>query len=921
MYPRRFPDPNNQIIQKIEDPFQLPLLEVLYKIKVVNSLVKSELHLTYLNESDKSQEITLETPTNYDLVISKLKIKIGDNEIEAQIQDKEKAREKYEDAIASGNQAGLMLYKDDQEDVLQLNLGNVLPNQMIQVEIETLEMTKAFEGAYQLNIPKSMIFLLTENRDTSKLIVEIATSSKITELFCQKTLQISHDQQNEDSSHVLIELDKGVEIAEQDIDIYYRTNDSDKPKALYQVNQDRVALMFQLLPSFLPEPQESDIQIYRDELPQDMDVDPRLLKKFLVVFLVDRSGSMSGEKMKITNQALVLFLKSLPTNSTLFQIISFGTRYDTIKQENDEDKKIDCTPYEYNQENLDFACAKVEQFSANKGGTNIFDPLKAAFEIQIPDGYSKQIFLLTDGQIQDSQKCFEQIKQKLGKLTQIHTFGIGNDCDTRLVSQIAMLGDGQCTILKNQEIPQLRQKVVATLATSISPKFKNIKSDLIIQYPILINSSNLPANDTTIARSQLFAQFYVLDQKSFDESDQDLAFELSFDDPQNSQQTKIVLFKKDFKNLEEDGSQIEKLAAHFHLKQLDRNNLFKDIVQVSIDYQVLSQQTAMIAVHKNQDKDMQSSEMEKQLIDLVNRENQDRLRILRSYDYSQYLQLNMVIAPQAYAQTSAFAYQGNSFDSLSKTKCKKRSINQRDISRSNSRDRDRNRNSGSHMLSYSQTNQRGGLGGAIRGGRGGFAGAISGGRGGFAGAISGGRGRGRPRRNTGGGAINLDFMCQDYEEDEDLSYDQHLENHQFKRNKVKGSSNEEIKDEFQTKNKEQTINKDRDSILQQIYKDQTIDGRWREEKIVFQMMNKFDTNKFKVEVLKIIENQNNGQNVNVDLIWVTIAILLILAHSYSSSQQEWQLIAKKGKTFIKNNGVKNPDQLIKELLLVCSFEN
>jgi hypothetical protein len=38
---------------------------------------------------------------------------------------------------------------------------------------------------------------------------------------------------------------------------------------------------------------------------------------------VDRSGSMDGEKMKTTIQALILFIKSLPSDS-LFEVISFG---------------------------------------------------------------------------------------------------------------------------------------------------------------------------------------------------------------------------------------------------------------------------------------------------------------------------------------------------------------------------------------------------------------------------------------------------------------------------------------------------------------------------------------------------------------------------------------------------------------------
>ncbi|KAJ3794300.1 hypothetical protein GGU11DRAFT_796734 [Lentinula aff. detonsa] len=54
------------------------------------------------------------------------------------------------------------------------------------------------------------------------------------------------------------------------------------------------------------------------------------------VFVVDRSGSMRGERIRLVREALVVLLRGLPTFGTTFNIVSFGTNatklWDTSRQ-------------------------------------------------------------------------------------------------------------------------------------------------------------------------------------------------------------------------------------------------------------------------------------------------------------------------------------------------------------------------------------------------------------------------------------------------------------------------------------------------------------------------------------------------------------------------------------------------------------
>ena len=48
------------------------------------------------------------------------------------------------------------------------------------------------------------------------------------------------------------------------------------------------------------------------------------------IFLVDRSGSMGGERIETAKRALVMLLRSLPMQGTWFNIVSFGSHSDSL---------------------------------------------------------------------------------------------------------------------------------------------------------------------------------------------------------------------------------------------------------------------------------------------------------------------------------------------------------------------------------------------------------------------------------------------------------------------------------------------------------------------------------------------------------------------------------------------------------------
>jgi hypothetical protein len=101
---------------------------------------------------------------------------------------------------------------------------------------------------------------------------------------------------------------------------------------------------------------------------------------------------MGGTRIKKACEALTLFLQSLPQD-TYFNVISFGSGYNKMFNES----------IKYDNKNLKTAIKLIDSMSANMGGTEIFEPLQSILQHKTIPGYPKQIFLLTDGGVSNTE--------------------------------------------------------------------------------------------------------------------------------------------------------------------------------------------------------------------------------------------------------------------------------------------------------------------------------------------------------------------------------------------------------------------------------------------------------------------------------------------------------------------------------------
>ncbi len=127
-------------------------------VQVDNCFAVISMTQVFKNQTEKPIEgeymFPIET-TLKNTAVSQIKFKLGDKEIISQVALKEKAKQKYEDAISRGNAAVMVEESEKSKDILKMTVGGIQPQQEVSVTVQILQVLEVESGAYQLRVPQS----------------------------------------------------------------------------------------------------------------------------------------------------------------------------------------------------------------------------------------------------------------------------------------------------------------------------------------------------------------------------------------------------------------------------------------------------------------------------------------------------------------------------------------------------------------------------------------------------------------------------------------------------------------------------------------------------------------------------------------------------------------------------------------------
>ncbi len=558
-------------------------------VKINEVYAETEIIQYYKNTLKSSIELSIKLPILKNCQINKFVMTMDNKVVISKVLEKEKAMNKYTDSISSGNFAFVSDYDENDTNYYSICLGNIPKSKELTLKSYYIQNITFNDLSYSFSLMENFPYFIYEDnseKDKDKDVysvenkningkINLETLSKLTRLVILNKTQYNKIEKKYSDENKKCEINFSKTNSSQydiPLSLLFRTEKINEPKLYYQI--DSIKNFNYISFNYTPLLVELK-QINSNEIDEDENIKYESFEELedipsLFIFLIDQSGSMSGTPINLVSKALLLFLQSLPKDS-YFQLIGFGSDYEYYNKE----------PTEYNKENIKEIFEKIKKLKADKGGTNIYSPLKDIFSKEVYNNISlpKYIFLLTDGEINDKDKTLTLISLNNFNF-KILSLGIGDSFDKDLIERSALVGKGKSYFIKN--LSEMNKNVISAL-TFTQRKYINE-----IQYDINLNKKYEFNTNDLVFSNEIYNSSFITDEEINDEKKIEVNLKGSY---KGGKIEKKIEFLKDNIVKLENGDILGKIIIGNYLKK----NETKEEVNLSKQFQILSKNTALFA--------------------------------------------------------------------------------------------------------------------------------------------------------------------------------------------------------------------------------------------------------------------------------------------------------------------------------------
>ncbi|MFC1705221.1 VIT domain-containing protein [Planctomycetota bacterium] len=436
--PRPFPAPRSTHF-----PLQVKYHDVTVTVK--NQVATTEVDQVFYNPNPRDLEGTYIFPLPHDSVVAGFSMWMGGREVEAELLDKDRAREIYESIVRKMKDPALLEYMG--RGLFKARVYPIPGRGETRVKLRYEQVLKAQDGLVEYRYP-----LNTEKFSSAPLErcrVAVTIDGKAHGLFSP-----SHpiDKRHQPGRVMAAYEARNVKPA-RDFVLYYRKDETDRAVGLTLLTHKEAGRDGYFLMLLSPDPASEDAA----QPPKD------------VVFVLDTSGSMAGEKMDQARGALKYCVRSLGAKDR-FQIVDFATGVRTFREGLVTAEK-------------DVVAAAVTYVDGLKarGGTDIHGALTTALSMQSDKERPLMVVFLTDGEptigVTDAKEIEKAVKEaRLARSdrddVRLFVFGVGSDLNAVLLDRLAEANRGTREYVGERE--SIEVKVSSFFDKVSSPVFSDV---------------------------------------------------------------------------------------------------------------------------------------------------------------------------------------------------------------------------------------------------------------------------------------------------------------------------------------------------------------------------------------------------------------------------------------------------------------
>ncbi|MBX9788484.1 MAG: VWA domain-containing protein [Pirellulales bacterium] len=425
-----------------------------YKIKEIDvharlagQVAQVQVSQSFVNTGSQPLEVSFIFPLPYDGAIDRLTLLIDGKEVPAQLLPKDEARRKYEEIVRRNQDPALLEWLGS--GFFQTSVFPVPPGAERKITLRYSQLCRQDHGLTDFLFPLSTAKYTSQPVEKVNIELAIESPADIKNVYSPTH---TVDIQRPDAKHAVVRFKAENQVPSSDF------------RLLYDVGAGQVGMS---LVSYRPS--EGDEGFFLLLASPEIKAATSEHASKTVVFVVDRSGSMSGEKIEQAKGALRFVLNNL-REGDLFNIVAYDSEIQSFRPELQK----------FDAETRQAALGFVEGLYAG-GSTNIEGALATALGQLQDSSRPTYVLFLTDG----LPTAGEQNETKLVVGAQgankvrarIFAFGVGYDVNSRLLDKLVRGNFGQSEYVRPNEnieasVSRLYARVESPVLTDVALAFE-----------------------------------------------------------------------------------------------------------------------------------------------------------------------------------------------------------------------------------------------------------------------------------------------------------------------------------------------------------------------------------------------------------------------------------------------------------------